>query len=66
MGNVRRIYVEKKEPYAVKAKELHDELKIIWASMWQRFVSLSAMMWRIFRMRCLQEPARLYFRASRR
>ena len=22
---------------------------------------LSAMMWRIFRMRCLQEPARLYF-----
>ena len=27
MGNVRRIYVEKKEPYAVKAKELHDELK---------------------------------------
>ncbi|MCM1190173.1 MAG: phosphoribosylformylglycinamidine synthase [bacterium] len=27
MGNVRRIYVEKKEPYAVKAKELHEELK---------------------------------------
>ena len=27
MSNVRRIYVEKKEPYAVKAKELHDELK---------------------------------------
>ena len=27
MGNVRRIYVEKKEPYAVKEKELHDELK---------------------------------------
>ena len=27
MGNVRRIYVEKKAPYAVKAKELHDELK---------------------------------------
>ena len=27
MGNVRRIYVEKKKPYAVKAKELHDELK---------------------------------------
>ncbi len=27
MGNVRRIYVEKKEPFAVKAKELHDELK---------------------------------------
>ncbi len=27
MGNVRRIYVEKKEPYAVKAKELLEELK---------------------------------------
>ena len=27
MGNVRRIYVEKKEPFAVKARELHEELK---------------------------------------
>lgn len=27
MGNVRRIYVEKKEPYAVKAKELKEEIK---------------------------------------
>ena len=27
MGSVRRIYVEKKEPFAVKAKELHEELK---------------------------------------
>jgi len=27
MGKVRRIYVEKKEPFAVKAKELHEELK---------------------------------------
>ena len=27
MGNVRRIYVEKKAPFAVKAKELHEELK---------------------------------------
>ncbi len=27
MGNVRRIYVEKKEPYAVKAHELQEELK---------------------------------------
>ncbi len=27
MENVRRIYVEKKEPFAVKAKELHEELK---------------------------------------
>ncbi|MBR1852748.1 MAG: phosphoribosylformylglycinamidine synthase, partial [Lachnospiraceae bacterium] len=27
MGNVKRIYVEKKEPYAVKAKELHDEFQ---------------------------------------
>ena len=27
MGNVRRIYVEKKADFAVKAKELHDELK---------------------------------------
>ncbi len=27
MGNVRRIYVEKKKPFAVKAKELHEELK---------------------------------------
>ena len=27
MGNVKRIYVEKKEPFAVKGKELHDELK---------------------------------------
>ena len=27
MSNVRRIYVEKKEPFAVKAKELHEELK---------------------------------------
>ncbi len=27
MGNVRRIYVEKKEPFAVKAKELYEELK---------------------------------------
>ena len=27
MGNVRRIYVEKKTPYAVKAKELKDEIR---------------------------------------
>ena len=27
MGNVRRIYVEKKAPFAVKAKELQEELK---------------------------------------
>ena len=27
MGNVRRIYVEKKEPFSVKAKELHEEIK---------------------------------------
>ena len=27
MGNVRRIYVEKKEPFAVKAKELNEELR---------------------------------------
>ncbi len=27
MNNVRRIYVEKKEPFAVKATELHEELK---------------------------------------
>ena len=26
MGNVKRIYVEKKEPFAVKAKELKDEI----------------------------------------
>ena len=26
MGSVRRIYVEKKEPFAVKAKELHEEI----------------------------------------
>ena len=27
MGNVRRIYVEKKEPFAVKAKELKEEIE---------------------------------------
>ena len=27
MGNVRRIYVEKKAPFAVKAKELKGDLK---------------------------------------
>ncbi len=27
MGNVRRIYVEKKEPFAVKAKELQEEIR---------------------------------------
>ena len=26
MGNVKRIYVEKKAPFAVKAKELKDEI----------------------------------------
>ncbi len=26
MGNVRRVYVEKKKPFAVKARELHEEL----------------------------------------
>ena len=26
MGNVRRIFVEKKEPFAVKAKELKEEI----------------------------------------
>ena len=26
MGNVKRIYVEKKEPFAVRAKELQEEL----------------------------------------
>ena len=27
MGNVRRVYVEKKKDYAVKAKELLEELR---------------------------------------
>ena len=27
MGNVRRIYVEKKPPFAVKAKELKEEIE---------------------------------------
>ena len=27
MGDVRRIYVEKKEPFAVKAKELKEEIE---------------------------------------
>ena len=27
MSNVRRVYVEKKEAYAVKAKELQEEIK---------------------------------------
>ena len=27
MGNVRRVYVEKKKDYAVKAKELREELR---------------------------------------
>ncbi len=27
MGNVRRIYVEKKAPFAVKARELHEEME---------------------------------------
>ena len=26
MGNVKRIYVEKKEPFAVKARELREEI----------------------------------------
>ena len=28
MGNVKRIYVEKKEPFAVKARELKENLKL--------------------------------------
>lgn len=27
MGNVKRIYVEKKEPFAVKARELKEEIR---------------------------------------
>ena len=27
MGNVKRIYVEKKEPFAVKARELEEDIK---------------------------------------
>ena len=27
MSTVKRVYVEKKPDYAVKAKELHDEIK---------------------------------------
>ena len=27
MGNVKRVYVEKKEPFAVKAKELQEEIE---------------------------------------
>lgn len=27
MGNVRRVYVEKKEPFAVKARALHEEIR---------------------------------------
>ena len=26
MSGVKRVFVEKKKPYAVKAKELHDEI----------------------------------------
>ena len=61
MSNVRRIYVEKKEPYAVKAKELHDELKNylgIDVAKVREFIRYDG---RIFRMRYLQEPARPYF-----
>ena len=27
MGSVRRVYVEKKEPYAVRARELKEEIR---------------------------------------
>lgn len=30
MADVRRIYVEKKDAFAVKAKELQEDLKTIW------------------------------------
>ena len=37
MSNVRRVYVEKKPDFAVKAKELKHE--IIWESqLWRQFV----------------------------
>ena len=33
MSKVKRVYVEKKQPYAVKAKELTEDIKGIWHSL---------------------------------
>lgn len=65
MGNVRRIYVEKKEPYAVKARELKEEIESFLGinSVEQIRVSF-AMMWKIFLRKCLREPAGRFFRAA--
>ena len=53
MGEVRRVYVEKKKDYAVKAKELHGSSILDWMS--NLFVSLSAMTSRIYPMQVMKK-----------
>ena len=55
MGEVRRVYVEKKKDYAVKAKELHASLKQYLDWMSNLFVSLSAMTSRIYPMQVMKK-----------
>ena len=54
MGEVRRVYVEKKKDYAVKAKELHASLKQ-YLGLLNLFVSLSAMTSRIYPMQVMKK-----------
>ena len=44
MGSVRRIYVEKKAPYAVRARELKEEVK--------RYLGVTGAGYSIFRTAC--------------
>ena len=55
MGEVRRVYVEKKKDYAVKAKELHAALKQYLGLDVNPFVSLSAMISRICPMQVMKK-----------
>ena len=65
MGMVKRIYVEKKASFAVKARELEEELKgYLGIDGLEQVRILSVMMWRICRMLCLRKLAKVFCGAA--
>ena len=61
MGNVRRVYVEKKPDFAVKAKELKHEVKHYLGIAADQVRVLIVMMWKMYRMPLTRRHCRRYF-----
>lgn len=66
MSKVRRVYVEKKDAFAVAAKGLSHEIKSYLGVQGLEGVRvLIAMMWRIFQKLCMRRRAAQFFQSRR-